>query len=177
MSLVIALATDRHIVLKTDGRECSAIDNHVVDEYSNKSIEINNKTIMGYTGNKQLCEALALDTKDRFNGKQFKIKDIITFFEFNFQIMKLSNLDAQFVLCFIENATPYIISWSSSNNFQRDVKGAGGYCILGTDIADATPFEYDFNITVDENMDNYIYKIASLDSSVNTNITTRKIFV
>lgn len=178
MSIVIAVATDNRIILKTDGREFSVHDRSIVSENCPKSVKLSDKIMIGYTGNKQICEALIEDIKEKYNTNKLQnADDVINYMENNFELIKLSYLSCQFILCYIDQGQPYIVSWNSEENFIRDVKGANSYSILGTKIIQEIPFDYNPELSAESNMNNHIRKIAILDNSVNTNIVTTKIFI
>ncbi|HBD00118.1 MAG TPA: hypothetical protein DC053_13380 [Lachnoclostridium sp.] len=189
MSIVLSFATTEFAVMKADGRELSS-DNKIINEHINKISIIGEHCAAGYAGKVNIITLVinkALEICKECGISQSELT-VSTFAEICQKVLInntefLSEVDdpcMNLVVIGLENNKIIMKSLGTGNNFEiidRSPAEKNQFtCFsLTSDFAEnAIQFNEFFNekLSVSENMDNYIKYIASIDPSVNTNITT-----
>ena len=178
MSIVIAVATTDKIIIKSDGREIDSQTKQVVDEHSTKMKQICDNAIIGYTGDKQACDAFVSAVMNYVTQPIYEPKYIITIIEQLMQICKQFNTKLNIILGIIYNKNSSIYTWSYMDGYKihkdNAIKDGVVYSISYCDDNNLN-FEDYYNrlINVETCMDRYIVAVSKIDSSVNRNIETK----
>lgn len=192
MSIVLAVATTEYAILKCDGRERSP-DNKILTEKKKKFTTINKHLVIGFTGNSGFVSSV-LDKAIEMSQILGCDSDGLTVSIFaqilqkvlleNKAIIEMSMLiRAGFALVGLEDNKIIMKSISTGDglriiDYSPGKKGSISYLSLVSDQAyKAKDFSQMYNKekSIEANMDYYIKYIASLDESVNTNISTFKL--
>lgn len=189
MSIVLAVATSEVVVLKSDGRE-RAHSGEIINENLQKFSIVGRQCAIGYTGSVSLIKAV-LDKASEKSKEYDYTFDTLTvtalskicqriLIESKDVINTFDSPSINLVFVGLEDGKIIVKSLGTGNNYElADATPTSSnsfrYCSLTSYAADdAIQFNafYDTNKSLIDNMDNYIKYIATIDDSVNTNIST-----
>ena len=187
MGIVLTCANSQRLVVKCDGREKSE-HGAVLSENQLWYTQFSDKCIIGYSGDKMVCEMLitalhkALEEQDRSNS-----------FEITEELQKLlmnttdTTEDCSFIIAGIFQGRTHLYGMSYQDHFASildkspiDEDIICENLIIGSQIlssAESFSQQYDTKKSIEANMNGYIRYISSMDDSVNTNISTCKLKV
>lgn len=189
MSIILAVATSDIAILKCDGR-MRGPDNEIIDEKRKKFNIINEHFVVGFTGNSGFVSAVLDKTLEmgRILGYDLKMLSVNSFapilqkvlVENENLIKQNAVIKAGFVLIGLEDNKIIMKAISTGDgleiiDYTPLENGSIKYLSLVSDRASRAkgfPEFYTKSESLTTNMDNFIRYIATLDDSVNTNITT-----
>lgn len=178
MSIVIAVATTDKIIMKSDGREIDSQTKQIVDENSTKMKQICDNAIIGYTGDKQACDAFVETVISNIKQPICDPTFLINIINPLLQIYKLLNIKIAVVLGIIYNHQCQMFYWTSREQYKMSsiipMRGGAQFIISGSENNNLDFKEfYKGDDYLEDSMDEYIIKISKIDSSVNSNIETK----
>lgn len=183
MSVVLAVATQERIIVKSDGRERDADTRQIISEDLHKFAKVSLNCIVGYTGTKYVGQQIT-DEIIRVIPENAKIEpDSVAKL---IQRICQNNLKECYGCAFVvagisyQLQKPILYGVSYTDNFlninnsfyQNNIPGS---IFIGSEWINKTEFIMNNERSLESNMNDYIKLIAANDDCVNDHISTIKL--